>query len=444
MQGLDVSLRFFPKILIERSEQLVAPAQESLDSLRAGTCKGSDYIGWFDYPHITGISALADILSYAKRMSGSFDLLVVVGIGGSYLGTRAISDALSHSFQMALPKARRKSKRVPIAYMGQSLSESQFTDLLDLLDGHEPLVNVVSKTGITTEPAVAFRFLREYLEKRYGKAAAAQRIVCTTDAEGGALRALCKANGYQSFVIPADVGGRFSVLTPVGVLPLALAGFDVTAFLHGANELFSTLRHGPVASDHPVMIYARCRQAAYSSGKRLELLTHNDPKLTPFGEWWKQLFGESEGKDHKGLFPSQLVCTTDLHSLGQYVQDGHRDILETFLVFENRRPAVPKDQRLSLPVLPQNIDELRYLEGRCVDEINDAALLATQMAHSEGGVPCIEIRCPRLDELHLGKLVAFFETACAISALIMGVNPFDQPGVESYKRNLFALMGKPN
>lgn len=440
--SLSINQRFFSQTLNENSKRLIPSAQKAFSALREKKCRGAEFTGWFDYPHLRGQKDLAAILPYVEKVRGSYDLVVVIGIGGSYLGTRAIADALGHSFQLALPTAKRQARQIPIVYMGHTVAESQFAELLDLLDGHEPIVNVVSKSGTTTEPAVAFRFLRPYLEKRYGQEGAAKRIVCTTDEKSGALRTLCNERHYPSFVIPGDVGGRFSVLTPVGLLPLALAGYDVKGFLKGADDLFATLRNGEVSYDHPVLTYARCRQAAYGSGKRIEILSHNDPKLVPLGEWWKQLFGESEGKEHKGLFPSQLLFTTDLHSLGQYAQDGHRDLLETFLVFKDRMPAFLKQQRMKLPALADNLDDLRYLEGRSVDAINDAALLATQIAHADGDVPCLEINCPKLDEYHLGYVMAFFETACAVSALMMGVNPFDQPGVESYKRNLFALMGK--
>ncbi|RYZ60787.1 MAG: glucose-6-phosphate isomerase, partial [Proteobacteria bacterium] len=325
--------------------------------------------------------------------------------------------------------------------MGDGLLRKQLIEVLELMEKRLPLINVISKSGTTTEPAVAFRILRSYMEQRFGKEEAARRIICTTDGNAGALRQLAKEEGYKTFSIPDDVGGRFSVLTAVGLVPLALLKLDTRALLDGASQVFADLSEG---DDHPAIRYAALRSAANQSGKSVELLATNNPKLTYIVEWWKQLFGESEGKDGKGLFPAGLVYTTDLHSLGQYVQDGNRTFFETFLSFDNDRPRRNGiEQQVRVPALSQTIDGLNHLEGKLLGEINQAAMLGTMLAHTDGGCPGIGLSWPTLNEFYLGSLFAFFETACAVSGGMLGVNPYDQPGVEAYKVNLFALTGKP-
>ncbi|MBC7661286.1 MAG: glucose-6-phosphate isomerase [Chitinophagaceae bacterium] len=410
---------------------------EHLEALREKSCLGAEFTGWWDYPQQHGFALEQEIQTYIRDLDVTYDLVLVVGIGGSYLGTRAVTEALLHSYQGLV-----KSHQPLIAFAGHHISETQLIEVIEMLDKRLPIVNIISKSGTTTEPGVAFRILRSYLENRFGKEEAARRIVCTTDANAGALRQVAREEGYKTFSIPDDVGGRFSVLTAVGLVPLALLKLDTKAMLEGASRIFQELS-GDV-TQHPVLRYAALRSAAYRSGKAIELLSTNNPKLTYIVEWWKQLFGESEGKEGKGLFPAGMVFTTDLHSLGQYVQEGERRFFETFLSFENDRPRRNGvEQQLRVPTLAAKGDGLTYLEGRPLNEINNAAMQGTMLAHTDGKVPSIGLQWPVLNEYNLGSLFAFFETACAISAGMLAVNAFDQPGVEAYKQNLFALLGKP-
>lgn len=444
MIGFDT--RFFPQNLAARAETLLPKAQAALLALRDQTCTGGEFTGWFDWPQRRGQGVWREIKEYIAKLDVYYDMVLVVGIGGSYLGTRAVADALGHEYAIAFAKSGKNARRPVVAYAGHHLSEAGLVELLDLLEDRQPLVNIISKSGTTTEPAVHFRVLRNYMEKRFGKTEAARRIIATTDKEKGALRKLADENNYKTFEVPDDVGGRYSVLTAVGLVPLALAGFDAERLLLGADEVFRQLREGD-AGNHPVLRYAACRNAAYEAGKKIELLATGEPKLRTFIEWWKQLFGESEGKDGKGLFPAGLVYTTDLHSMGQYVQEGERDLLETFLMIEHPTATAADgtnvERRIRVPHSGGDLDGLSYLEQRFVGDINDAALLGTQLAHADGGVPALSVKVPRLDELTLGRLFAFFETACGISGAMLGVNPYDQPGVEAYKKNLFGLLGKP-
>lgn len=419
-------------------------AAKALDAVKHKRCRGAEMTGWFDWPRLRTAELKKNVRNLAQNMDVYHDLVVVIGIGGSYLGTRAVAESLSHTHASLLAGTAKASRRSQIVYAGHHLSEVGLIELLDLLEERQPIVNIVSKSGTTTEPAVAFRVVRDYLERRYGKAEAARRIVATTDKSQGALRQLASDAGYKTFEVPDDVGGRYSVLTAVGLVPLALAGFDIDALLGGADAVFSELR-GQVSEDHPVLRYAATRYAAFGAGKRIELLAISEPKLSFVVEWWKQLFGESEGKDGKGMFPAGLTYTTDLHSMGQYVQDGVRNLLETFLVIgeSHSRDHVGVERRLRVPHVEGNVDELRYLEQRFVEEVNKAAIVGTQLAHADGGVPSQEITLARLDEFHLGAFFAFCESACAVSAELLGVNAFNQPGVEAYKKNLFALLGKP-
>lgn len=437
MKSLTLNTRLIGNDLKVAAEGNLAQAQNQLQSLIAKTCLGAEWTGWWDYPKNVGFAQEKAIRSFVESMDVTYDLVLVIGIGGSYLGTRAVSEALLHSYQ-----GTTRSHQPMVAYAGHHVSETQLIEVLELMDSKLPVVNVISKSGTTTEPGVVFRIVRNYMEQRFGKEEAARRIICTTDERDGALRQVATQEGYKSFVIPNNVGGRFSILTPVGLVPLALLKLDTHALLSGADQLFDELTRNP--GEHPVLRYAAIRSSAYAQGKRIEILASNNPKLAYIVEWWKQLFGESEGKEGKGLFPAGLVYTTDLHSLGQYVQDGVRNIIETFLSFENDRPQRKGiEQHIRVPFMNQRIDGLNYLEGRPLNEVNQAAMQGTMIAHADGGVPSLGLQLPRLDEYNLGMLFAFFESACAISGAMLGVNPYDQPGVEAYKKNLFALMGKP-
>ncbi len=437
MSFIGLQTRFSGEQLSSDAAALLPQAHEQLLKIIDQKCVGAEWTGWYDYPKKHGFALADEINRYVDQLDVNYDLVLVIGIGGSYLGTRAVTEALQHSYQGVM-----RDHHPMVAFAGHHLSETQLVELLELLEKRVPIVNVISKSGTTTEPGVVFRVLRHYMEERFGKEEAARRIVCTTDAKDGALRQVVREEGYASFVIPDDIGGRFSVLTPVGLLPLALLRFDIRALLEGADTIFSELEKA--SGEHPVLRYAAARTAAFQQGKRVEVLAVSNPKLSHVVEWWKQLFGESEGKQGQGLFPAGLSYTTDLHSLGQYVQDGVRNLIETFLVFERdvpRRHGIEK--RIRVPSQASKLDQLGYLEGRFLNEINDAAMKGTMLAHFDGGVPCLQLTVPELNERGLGALFAFFETACGVSAALLQVNPYDQPGVEAYKKNLFALMGKP-
>ncbi len=394
---------------------------------------GNDFLGWVNLPTDYDKAEFARIKEAGKRIASTSDLLVVVGIGGSYLGARAALHLLQNSFADLLPK---EQKPVQVVFAGQQMSATYMQDLLAILDSHEVSVNVISKSGTTTEPALAFRFLQDYLVNRYGNEEAAKRIYATTDKARGALRSLADESSYETFVIPDDVGGRFSVLTPVGLLPLAAAGVDIDALMEGARLAQKDLADPDVLAN-PAYTYAALRTILREKGKFIEMLVSYEPGLHYVGEWWKQLFGESEGKDHKGLFPASADFSTDLHSLGQYVQDGARILFETVLKIKTPR----KNQRIE--AMAGNPDGLNYLAGRMLQEVNDTALEATRIAHTEGGVPNIVLELEDMGEKTLGYLFYFFEKAVAVSGYLLGVNPFDQPGVEAYKVNMFALLGKP-
>jgi glucose-6-phosphate isomerase len=436
MSTIKLNTRFLGEALEQQTAALQKSAHEHLNRLNDKSCVGSEWIGWYNYPKTRGFEQEENIRTFVQKLDVTYDLVLVIGIGGSYLGTRAVTEALLHSYQGAL-----RDNKPMIAFAGHHVSETQLVEVLELLDKKQPVVNVISKSGTTTEPGVVFRVVRDYMEKRFGKQESAKRIICTTDAKEGALRQVADQEGYASFVIPDDIGGRFSVLTPVGLVPLALLKLDTKALMEGADQIFNELNQ---SAEHPVLRYAAARFAAYEQGKRIEILASNNPKVSHIIEWWKQLYGESEGKEGKGLFPAGLTYTTDLHSLGQYVQDGVRNIIETFLSFEQ---DVPKrngvEQRIRVPVQASKLDQLNYLEGRFLGEVNKAAMQGTMMAHFDGGVPCLGLTVPELSERGIGALFAFFEVGCAISAAMLGVNPYDQPGVEAYKKNLFALLGKP-
>lgn len=394
---------------------------------------GNDFLGWVNLPTDYDKEEFARIKEAGKRIAANSDLLVVIGIGGSYLGARAALHFLQHSFSELLPKDQ---KPVQVVFVGNQMSSTYMQELLSILDQHEVSVNVISKSGTTTEPALAFRFLQDYLVKRYGQQEASQRIYATTDKAKGALRSLANEFHYETFVIPDDVGGRFSVLTPVGLLPLAAAGVDLDTLMAGARQAQNELVT-PDVLKNPAYTYAALRTILREKGKSIEMLISYEPGLHYVSEWWKQLFGESEGKDHKGLFPASADFSTDLHSLGQFVQDGSRVMFETVLKVKTPR------QSLRIESLAGDPDGLNYLSGRLMQEVNDTALEATMLAHTEGGVPNVILELEDMSEKTLGYLFYFFEKAVAISGYLLGVNPFDQPGVEAYKANMFALLGKP-
>ncbi|MFP4469349.1 MAG: glucose-6-phosphate isomerase [Bacteroidales bacterium] len=409
--------------------------KESLQKIKNKSGAGSDYLGWVDLPENFDEGLIADIENTARQLQEIAEVVVVTGIGGSYLGARAVIEALKHHFEEL---RSHDSRRKPlVVYAGQNLSEDYLADLMEILNTRDYAMNVISKSGTTTEPAVAFRILRQHLEDKYGPEGARKRIVATTDSSKGALRKLAEDEGYKTFVVPDDVGGRYSVLTPVGLLPIAIAGFDIRRILQGASAMQAELAAETSIEANIAATYAAARNALYKQGRLIEVMVGYLPSLQYFIEWWKQLYGESEGKDGKGIFPAGVINTTDLHSMGQYIQEGERKIFETVISVER----AAKDQKI--PSDKQNLDKLNYLAGKNVNEVNLKAETATTLAHVDGGVPNIRISIPQLDEYHLGALIYFFEYACALSGYVLGINPFNQPGVEAYKNNMFALLGKP-
>ena len=400
----------------------------SLAKLTDGTGAGNDFLGWVKLPQDTPEALLDDIDATAARLRQLCDVVVAIGIGGSYLGAKAVIEALSDSF------AAYKNTGTKVLFAGQNIGEDYLAELKDYLADKKFGIIVISKSGTTTEPAIAFRILKEQLKAQLGREEANKRIVALTDAKRGALRTLADTEGYKTYVIEDNVGGRFSVLTPVGLLPIAVAGFDIKALVKGAADIATATLDGKCKA---AMTYAMTRNALYRSGKKIEILVNYSPKLHFFGEWWKQLYGESEGKDHKGIFPAAVDNTTDLHSMGQWIQEGERSIFETVI-------SVTKPEReLRIPSDDANLDGLNYIAGKRVDEVNKMAELGTRIAHIDGGVPNIHVTIPELSAYSLGQLIYFFEAACGISGYLLGVNPFNQPGVEAYKRNMFALLEKP-
>jgi glucose-6-phosphate isomerase len=397
------------------------------------TGKGNDFLGWVDLPSSLDDELIASVNEAADKMKGLADIFVVVGIGGSYLGARAVIEALNHNFEFL----KGSNKNPFIVYAGQNIGEDYLHDLMEVLDDKDYAMAVISKSGTTTEPAIAFRILRNHMEKKYGKERSKDRIIAITDQSQGALKKLATDEGYQTFVIPDDVGGRYSVLTPVGLLPIAVAGFDIQKLIDGAKAIQAVNQNPGSIKDNPVLLYATARNELYKKGKLVEILVNYQPNLFYLTEWWKQLYGESEGKEGKGIFPAGVNFTTDLHSMGQYIQDGQRILFETVLSVEN--PA----KKLEIPLDPENLDGLNFIAGKRINEVNKMAELGTALAHVDGGVPNIQITIPQVDEYYLGQLIYFFEMACAVSGYILDVNPFDQPGVEAYKKNMFALLGKP-
>lgn len=415
-------------------EYLREPVRLAHEQLHKGTGAGSDYLGWIDLPTQYDKEEFARIKESAKRIQADSDALIVIGIGGSYLGARAAIEMLSHSFYNVLPKDKRNTPE--IYFVGNNISSTYVTHLIQLLEGKDFSVNVISKSGTTTEPAIAFRIFRELLERKYGKEGARKRIYATTDREKGALKKLSDAEGYESFVIPDDVGGRYSVLTAVGLLPIATAGIDIDSMMEGAADA-SREYANPDLDSNASYQYAAVRNALYRKGKAIEILVNYEPSLHYVSEWWKQLYGESEGKDQKGIYPASVDFSADLHSMGQFIQEGSRNLFETIIQVAN----VP--EQIEIGTDPDNLDGLNFLAGQTMDFVNKKAFQGTMLAHTDGGVPNLILTIPDISAYSFGYMVYFFEKACGISGYLLGVNPFDQPGVEAYKKNMFALLGKP-
>ena len=408
--------------------------EQAKDVLVSKNGAGNDFLGWIDLPVDYDKEEFSRIEKAAEKIKKDSDVLIVIGIGGSYLGARAAIEFLRHGFYNSLPKEKRGTPE--IYYVGNSISSTYLQGVIDVIGDRDFSVNVISKSGTTTEPGIAFRIFKKMLEDKYGQEEAAKRIYATTDKARGALKDLATKEGYESFVVPDDVGGRFSVLTAVGLLPIAVSGADIKALMDGAasgrelalNEKFE---------DNEAMKYAAIRNILLRKGKSVEVLANYEPALHYIGEWWKQLYGESEGKDQKGIFPAAVDFTTDLHSMGQFIQDGARIMFETVMNVEEARETITIEKEA------EDLDGLNYLAGKTMDFVNKSAMNGTILAHTDGNVPNLMIKIPKMDEFHLGQLFYFFEFACGVSGYILGVNPFNQPGVESYKRNMFALLGKP-
>lgn len=424
--NLDISQTnpFYTK---DEYQDLVSEIEKAHDLLRAKTGAGNDYLGWLDLPVAYDKEEVERIKLAAKRIQGQSDVLLAIGIGGSYLGARAAIEMLKKYFN---------NKGVEVIFVGNHISSTYVADLLDYLENKNFSINVISKSGTTTEPAIAFRIFKEYMEKRYGKAEAKNRIYATTDKARGALKTLADAEGYETFVVPDDVGGRFSVLTPVGLLPIAASGVDIDEMLSGAKDAYHFYKEKDV-SKNDALQYALVRNLLYRKGKKLEMLVNFEPRLQYFAEWWKQLFGESEGKDGKGIWITSASFSTDLHSLGQMIQQGERTIFETVLNIEK------PERNITLGKDKDNLDGLNFLAGKTMDDVNKMAMTGTMIAHVDGGVPNIRLNIPEVSAYSFGYMVYFFEFACGVSAYTLGVNPFNQPGVEDYKKNMFALLGKP-
>ena len=414
---------------VELKEQ-VAAAQEALEN---GTCPGNDFLGWLHLPSSITAEFLNEIKACAEVLRSNCDTVVVAGIGGSYLGARAVIEALGNSFAWLTNNGENPN----ILFAGNNIGEDYLYELTQYLKGRNFGVINISKSGTTTETALAFRLLKKQCEEQRGKEMARKVIVAVTDAKKGAARTTADKEGYTSFIIPDNVGGRFSVLTPVGLLPIAVAGFDIDKLVEGAADMEAATAPGVPFEENPSAVYAAVRNILYAQGKKIEILVNFQPKLHFMNEWWKQLYGESEGKDLKGIFPAAVDFSTDLHSMGQWIQEGERTIFETVISVET------PEHTLLFPHDEENLDGLNFLAGKRVDEVNKMAELGTQLAHVDGGVPNMRVVVDRLDEYNLGQLIYFFEKACGISGLLLQVNPFNQPGVEAYKKNMFALLGKP-
>lgn len=419
------------KVYAAAQQSALDRAVEALELLESRNGLGNDFLGWLDLPEQTPESIISECEQVAENWKKKgVRVVVVIGIGGSYLGAKCAIEALSHSFS-----ADVEPQKCRVVFAGYNLSQEYHSELLDFIADKSVACVVISKSGTTTEPAVAFRIIKEHIENRYGKEEAAQRIVAVTDSSRGALKTLSDGEGYKTFVIPDNVGGRFSVLTPVGLLPILLAGFDIRKMLKGAADMARVSAER--SYENPAVLYAAARNELYEQGKKIEILVNYAPKLQYVGEWWKQLYGESEGKDGKGIFPASVNFTTDLHSMGQYIQDGERILFETVLSVANA------SRELKINNDSSDLDGLNFLAGTDMEHCNKMAELGTRIAHIDGGVPNLRIEIDKIDEYNLGELFFFFEKACGVSAYMLGVNPFDQPGVEAYKKNMFALLDKP-
>ena len=423
------ALEFFSEAELEMMKEQVAVAEKFLNEKNGA---GNDYLGWIELPTNYDKDEFERIKKAAEKIKNDSDVLVVIGIGGSYLGARAAIDFLSHTFYNSLTKEQRKAPE--IYYVGNNISSTYLKHLLDVLEGKDYSINVISKSGTTTEPAIAFRVLKKHIEEKYGKEVAKERIYATTDKSRGALKKLADEEGYETFVIPDDVGGRFSVLTPVGLLPIACSGVNIDELMAGARAAQNDYT-APYA-ENDCYKYAAIRNILNRKGKEIEMLINYEPRLHYLGEWWKQLFGESEGKDKKGLFPAAADFSTDLHSMGQYIQDGRRVMFETAVLIGEPEADVIIEEEVA------DLDGLNYLAGKGMDFVNKKAAQGTLLAHVDGGVPNLTVTIPSATPFNLGYLFYFFEKACGISGYLLGVNPFNQPGVESYKANMFALLGK--
>ena len=422
---------FLAEGAVKAYEPKVKAAQEALEN---GTCEGNDFLGWLHLPSSITPEFLDEIQAVANTLREKCEVVVVAGIGGSYLGARAVIEGLGNSFAWLV----NDKKNPTILFAGNNIGEDYLFELTSFLKDKKFGVINISKSGTTTETALAFRLLKKQCEEQRGKDEAKDVIVAVTDAKKGAARTCADKEGYKSFIIPDNVGGRFSVLTPVGLLPIAVAGFDVKQLVAGAADMEKTCGKDVTFEENPAAIYAATRQALYTqAGKKIEIVCNFQPKLHYFAEWWKQLYGESEGKDQKGIFPAACDFTTDLHSMGQWIQEGERSIFETVISVET------PNEKLLFPHDDENLDGLNFLEGKRVDEVNKMAELGTRLAHVDGGVPNILVNVPELNAYYLGQLIYFFEKACGISGLLEEVNPFNQPGVEAYKKNMFALLNKP-
>ena len=415
----------------EELANLASRVKTAHEELTDGIGAGNDFIGWLTLPTDYDKDEFARIKAAAERIKKNSEVFIVIGIGGSYLGARAAIEFLKSPNYNAL-----KKDTPDIYYTGNSISSTALAELLEICEGKDISINMISKSGTTTEPAIAFRVFRELLEEKYGKEGAKERIFCTTDKEKGTLKQLADKEGYETFVVPDDVGGRYSVLTAVGLLPIAVAGADLDALMAGAAKAQAEFNNPDLAAND-CYTYAAIRNALYAKGYTTEILVSYEPSFTMMSEWYKQLFGESEGKDNKGIFPASVTFSTDLHSMGQYIQEGRRYLFETVVTFEK-----PK-REITIGTDPENVDGLNFLSGKGMSYVNEKAFQGTVLAHNDGGVPNIVLSVPEMNEEELGYLIYFFEKACAVSGYLLGVNPFNQPGVESYKKNMFALLGKP-
>lgn len=430
--SVKLELRYLDKFIAPEEYEAIAPQIERAhELLHNGKGLGCDFLGWRDLPKMYDKSILAKIEKVADKIKKTCEVFIVIGIGGSYLGARAAIEFLFGTKYNEL-----SSNRPKIYFVGNSISASELNDVIKLCEGKDVILNVISKSGTTTEPAIAFRILKKFMEDKYGANKASSRIYCTTDKECGALKKLADKEGYETFIIPDDVGGRFSVLTPVGLLPIAVAGANVMDIIHGAMRAMEDFQKCDL-NENNCYKYAAIRNILYRKQKNIELLASYEPSFAMMGEWFKQLFGESEGKDHKGIFPASVIFSTDLHSMGQFIQDGSRNIFETVVNIND------KNNDITILNDEHNLDNLNFLAGKTMSYVNEKAFEGTALAHVQGGVPVTVINVENRSEENLGYLIYFFEKACAISGYVLGVNPFNQPGVEQYKKNMFELLGKP-